>query len=59
MNVILPMAGIGSRFVKEGFKIDKPLIEVDNQPMFINSLNFLSNEHKFFLFLTKNYLIII
>lgn len=56
MNVILPMAGIGSRFVKEGFKIDKPLIEVDNQPMFINSLNFLSNEHKFFFIFNQKLL---
>jgi len=56
MNVILPMAGIRSRFVKEGFKIDKPLIEVDNQPMFINSLNFLSNEHKFFFIFNQKLL---
>ena len=56
MNIILPMAGLGSRYVNEGFKMPKPLITIDNQPMFINSLNFLSKEHKFYFVFNQNLL---
>ena len=33
MNIIVPMAGAGSRFEKAGFTFPKPLIEVKSQPM--------------------------
>ena len=33
MNVLIPMAGKGSRFAKEGFTFPKPLIEVNGKPM--------------------------
>lgn len=33
MKVLIPMAGEGSRFVKEGFKFPKPLIDVKGKPM--------------------------
>jgi NDP-sugar pyrophosphorylase family protein len=34
MNVILPMAGRGSRFSEFGFSTPKPFIEIDGKPMF-------------------------
>ena len=36
--LILPMAGLGSRFQKEGYKTPKPLISVSNQPMSVQAL---------------------
>jgi len=33
MNVLIPMAGAGSRFEKAGYSFPKPLIEVDERPM--------------------------
>ena len=33
MNVLIPMAGAGSRFQKAGFTFPKPLIEVEGKPM--------------------------
>ncbi len=33
MNVLIPMAGAGSRFEKAGYTFPKPLIEVNGQPM--------------------------
>lgn len=33
LKVLIPMAGLGSRFAKDGFKLPKPLIDVNNQPM--------------------------
>jgi len=33
VNVVIPMAGRGSRFVKAGYTFPKPLIDVNNKPM--------------------------
>ena len=33
MKVLIPMAGEGSRFVKEGYQFPKPLIDVEGKPM--------------------------
>lgn len=32
-TILIPMAGAGSRFKKEGFKLPKPLIDVNGKPM--------------------------
>lgn len=34
LHIIMPMAGEGSRFLKEGWTIPKPLIELKGQPLF-------------------------
>src|SRR5689334_6975727 len=34
MNVVIPMAGLGSRFAKAGYTIPKPLIPVLGKPMY-------------------------
>ena len=33
LNVLIPMAGAGSRFAQAGYTFPKPLIEVNNKPM--------------------------
>ena len=33
MNILIPMAGAGSRFAEQGYTFPKPLIEVGNKPM--------------------------
>ena len=33
MKILIPMAGEGSRFVQEGCKFPKPLIDVNGKPM--------------------------
>ena len=33
LNIVVPMAGKGSRFVKAGYKMPKPLIDVYGRPM--------------------------
>jgi len=46
MNVLIPMAGAGSRFEQAGYTFPKPLIEVENKPMIqlvIESLNLNAN----------------
>jgi capsule biosynthesis phosphatase len=54
INVVIPMAGLGSRFVKAGFTTPKPLIDVLGQPMIkwaIDSLSFLPQESMQLIFI--------
>ena len=46
MNILIPMAGAGQRFVNAGYVFPKPLIEIRNKPMIqwvIESLNINAN----------------
>ena len=36
-TLLVPMAGLGSRFTKEGYTVPKPLIEVDGYPMVVRA----------------------
>jgi UDP-N-acetylglucosamine diphosphorylase / glucose-1-phosphate thymidylyltransferase / UDP-N-acetylgalactosamine diphosphorylase / glucosamine-1-phosphate N-acetyltransferase / galactosamine-1-phosphate N-acetyltransferase len=38
MNVVLPMAGRGSRFTNSGYTTPKPFIEINGKPMFLWAL---------------------
>ncbi|EAJ1261927.1 glycosyl transferase family 2 [Campylobacter lari] len=42
MNVVIPMAGLGSRFAKVGFSKPKPFIDVLGKPMIVRVLENLS-----------------
>jgi len=46
LNVVIPMAGAGSRFAKAGYTFPKPLIEVNGKPMIqvvVENLNIEAN----------------
>jgi HAD superfamily hydrolase (TIGR01509 family) len=46
MNVLIPMAGEGSRFAKQGYTFPKPLIEINGKPMIqvvVENLNIEAN----------------
>ncbi|WP_457745004.1 glycosyltransferase family 2 protein [Sulfurimonas sp.] len=38
MNIVIPMAGAGSRFVNAGYKTPKPFIDVNGKPMIVRVL---------------------
>ena len=38
LHIIMPMAGEGSRFFKEGWKTPKPLIELNGEPLFKHAI---------------------
>ncbi len=38
-NLIIPMAGLGQRFSKEGYLVTKPLIKVSGKPMVLQAAN--------------------
>ena len=44
MQIIIPMSGLGTRFVNEGYKDPKPLIIVDNKPMIEHVVNLFPGE---------------
>tara|TARA_R100000988_G_scaffold16154_1_gene7975 strand:+ start:6920 stop:8503 length:1584 start_codon:yes stop_codon:yes gene_type:complete len=49
-TLILPMAGKGSRFVEEGYKDPKPLLDIDGLPMVIQAVNSLpQSQNKIFI----------
>jgi NDP-sugar pyrophosphorylase family protein len=54
MNVVVPMAGLGSRFAKAGFTAPKPLIPVGGRPMYswaVDSLPLASASRLIFILL--------
>ena len=56
MNVLIPMAGAGSRFAQAGYTFPKPLIEVDGKPMIqvvVENLNI--EAHYIFIVLKTHY----
>lgn len=43
LQILMPMAGAGSRFANAGYSTPKPLIEVDGHAMFMKALSSLDN----------------
>jgi dTDP-glucose pyrophosphorylase len=54
MNIIIPMAGLGSRFSKNGIKTPKPLIEVDGKTLIEHSVESLGISGRY-IFITRKY----
>lgn len=54
MNIIIPMAGLGSRFKDEGFELPKPLIEVNDKTLIEHSVNTLGIKGKY-IFITREF----
>lgn len=47
MHIIIPMSGMGKRFVEAGYRIPKPLIVVDEKPIIEHICNLFPDESKF------------
>jgi NDP-sugar pyrophosphorylase family protein len=47
MKIIIPLSGIGQRFINAGYKTPKPLIEVDGLPIINHVINLFPNEKDF------------
>lgn len=47
MQIIIPMTGIGKRFLDAGYTTPKPLIEVDGKPMIEHVVNLFPEESNF------------
>lgn len=47
MHIVIPMSGIGKRFIDAGYKDPKPLIVVDGKPIIEHVCNLFPGEEKF------------
>ncbi|WP_421798314.1 glycosyltransferase family 2 protein [Haliscomenobacter sp.] len=57
MNIVIPMAGEGSRFAKEGYEKPKPFIDVAGKPMIQRVLENLNlPDARYYLIAKKNHL---
>jgi len=54
MNIVIPMAGLGTRFAEEGFMLPKPLIEVNGKTLIEHSVESLGLEGNY-IFITRDY----
>lgn len=55
LTVLIPMAGAGSRFKQEGFKLPKPLIDVNGKPMIQRVIDNLNMDAKFVFVVQKDH----
>lgn len=53
INIVVPMAGRGQRFLDEGILTPKPLIEIDSQPFISHVIDCVSFEKANFYFLIR------
>lgn len=56
MQILIPMAGEGSRFAKEGYTFPKPLIDVEGKPMIqrvVENLTFRNEDLNTYIFLVR------
>lgn len=55
MNVVIPMAGLGSRFLTKGFSLPKPMIDINGSPMIVKAIKSLDlDQAKYFFVISKN-----
>jgi dTDP-glucose pyrophosphorylase len=54
INIIIPMAGLGSRFQNSGFIVPKPLIDINGIPMIVKAITSLDIEGNYFFIISKN-----
>ena len=54
INIIIPMAGLGSRFADAGFEMPKPLIEIGGKTLIQHSVETLGISGRF-IFITREY----
>ena len=48
MKIIIPMSGIGKRFVEAGYKDPKPLIKVENKTIIEHVINLFDKETSYY-----------
>lgn len=56
MKVLIPMAGEGSRFAKEGYQFPKPLIDVNGKPMIQRVIENLDFDAEYIFLVRKSHL---
>lgn len=55
LRIVIPMAGLGSRFVKGGYQLPKPLIDVMGKPMIQQVVENLNTDAEFIYLVQKSH----
>lgn len=53
MNIVIPMAGMGSRFANAGYELPKPFIDVGGKPMIVRVMENLAQPNAKFILLAR------
>ena len=56
MHIVIPMTGIGRRFLEAGYADPKPLIQVDGMPIIEHVVNMFPGEHRFTFICNRDHL---
>ncbi|EKO3943266.1 hypothetical protein SD340_002935 [Vibrio fluvialis] len=56
MQIIIPMSGFGERFRKVGYKVPKPLIEVEGKPIIAHVIDMFPSETDFIFICNQDHL---
>lgn len=54
INIVIPMAGVGSRFAKAGYEKPKPFIDVNGKPMIVRVLENLKYKDARYILIAKD-----
>jgi choline kinase len=57
MQIVIPMSGFGERFRRAGYKIPKPLIEIDGKPVIAHVIDMFSGEEDFIFICNQDHLL--
>lgn len=53
LKLIMPMAGMGTRFVQQGYSLPKPIIDVAGKPMFVRSVESIGIDFDDYIFIAQ------
>jgi len=56
MQIVIPMSGFGERFRRAGYKVPKPLIEVDGKPIIGHVIDMFPGEKDFIFICNQDHL---
>ena len=57
MNIVIPMAGLGTRFSNAGYTTPKPLIDIEGKPMIQQAVETVGFEGKYIFIIQRDELI--
>ena len=56
MQIIIPMSGFGERFRQAGYRMPKPLIEINGKPIIAHVLDLVPDERNFIFICDQDHL---
>ena len=56
MQIVIPMSGFGERFRRAGYKVPKPLIEIEGKPLIAHVIDMFPGEKDFIFICNEDHL---